>query len=85
MRRLLTAVLGLLVVVLGSTAATPADAQVVVIPNGNSVNYTGAPITLNASAGNNQFGPSEANAVIGRLGQLSSTEQQDLLNFLRSL
>src|SRR5438105_7507209 len=35
MRRLLTAVLGLLVVVLGSTAATPADAQVVVIPNGN--------------------------------------------------
>jgi CxxC motif-containing protein (DUF1111 family) len=42
-------------------------------------------IRAHASAGNNQFGPSEANAVIGRLGQLSSTEQQDLLNFLRSL
>jgi CxxC motif-containing protein (DUF1111 family) len=42
-------------------------------------------IRADASAGNNQFGPSEANAVIGRLGQLSSTEQQDLLNFLRSL
>ena len=42
-------------------------------------------IRAHASAGSGQFGPSEANAVIRRAAQLSSTEQQNLLNFLRSL
>lgn len=42
-------------------------------------------IRAHDSAGNNQTGPSEANAVIRRVGQLSSTEQQNLLIFLRSL
>jgi CxxC motif-containing protein (DUF1111 family) len=38
-----------------------------------------------ASQGNQKFGPSEANAVIRRFSQLSTTDQQNLLNFLRSL
>lgn len=42
-------------------------------------------IRAHASAGNGQFGPSEANGVIRRAAQLSSTDQQNLLNFLRSL
>jgi CxxC motif-containing protein (DUF1111 family) len=33
----------------------------------------------------NQFGPSEANRVIASYNALSSAQQQDLLNFLRSL
>jgi hypothetical protein len=32
-----------------------------------------------------QFGPSEANRVIANYNGLSSAQQQDLLNFLRSL
>ena len=34
---------------------------------------------------NSQFGPSEANRVIANYNNLSSAQQQDLLNFLRSL
>jgi CxxC motif-containing protein (DUF1111 family) len=34
---------------------------------------------------NSQFGPSEANRVIANYNSLSSAQQQDLLNFLRSL
>jgi CxxC motif-containing protein (DUF1111 family) len=34
---------------------------------------------------NSQFGPSEANRVISNYNALSSAQQQDLLNFLRSL
>jgi CxxC motif-containing protein (DUF1111 family) len=34
---------------------------------------------------NSQFGPSEANKVIANYNALSSSQQQDLLNFLRSL
>src|SRR5437867_1739416 len=37
------------------------------------------------SAGNGQFGPSEANAVINNFNQLGERKKQDLLNFLRSL
>jgi CxxC motif-containing protein (DUF1111 family) len=33
----------------------------------------------------NQFGPSEANRVIGNYNALTAAQQQDLLNFLRSL
>ena len=39
---------------------------------------TGAP-------SNSQFGPSEANRVIANYNALTSSQQQDLLNFLRSL
>jgi CxxC motif-containing protein (DUF1111 family) len=38
-----------------------------------------------ASGPNNQVGPSEANGVIRRFNQLSPGDQQNLLNFLRSL
>jgi CxxC motif-containing protein (DUF1111 family) len=37
------------------------------------------------NAGGSQFGPSEANRVIASYNGLSSSQQQDLLNFLRSL
>ena len=37
------------------------------------------------SSSNSQFGPSEANRVIANFNALSSAQQQDLLNFLRSL
>ena len=37
------------------------------------------------SAGNSQFGPSEANQVIDKYTNLSDDDTQDLLNFLRSL
>jgi hypothetical protein len=37
------------------------------------------------SDGNQKFGPSEANKVIDSYNRLSESEQQDLLNFLRSL
>jgi len=42
-------------------------------------------IQAHRSAGNAKFGPSEANAVIDRYNGLRASEQQDLLNFLRSL
>jgi hypothetical protein len=42
-------------------------------------------IRAHASDGNREFGPSEANRVIGAYNQLSESAKQDLLNFLRSL
>jgi CxxC motif-containing protein (DUF1111 family) len=42
-------------------------------------------IQAHKSAGNNKFGPSEANAVTNNFNQLSELQKQDLLNFLRSL
>jgi CxxC motif-containing protein (DUF1111 family) len=42
-------------------------------------------IRAHASDGNGQFGPSEANRVIGAYNDLSESAKQDLLNFLRSL
>ncbi len=42
-------------------------------------------ILHHASAGNQQYGPSEANAVIAKFSELPETDKQDLLNFLRSL
>jgi len=42
-------------------------------------------IQAHRSGGNNKFGPSEANAVIDKYNRLNSDDQQDLLNFLRSL
>lgn len=42
-------------------------------------------IRAHRSASNRRFGPSEANAVINAFDQLSETQKQDLLNFLRSL
>jgi len=39
----------------------------------------------NWSSNSSQFGPSEANKVIANYNALSSSQQQDLLNFLRSL
>ena len=42
-------------------------------------------IQEHASSGNSQFGPSEANRVISNFNGLTSRQQQDVLNFLRSL
>jgi CxxC motif-containing protein (DUF1111 family) len=42
-------------------------------------------IQEHASSGNSQFGPSEANRVVSNFNSLSSRQQQDVLNFLRSL
>jgi len=42
-------------------------------------------IQAHKSAGNREFGPSEANAVINNFTQLNEQSKQDLLNFLRSL
>jgi CxxC motif-containing protein (DUF1111 family) len=42
-------------------------------------------IQAHKSGGNAQFGPSEANQVIDRFNNLRDNDQQDLLNFLRSL
>ena len=42
-------------------------------------------IRAHRSAGNGSYGPSEANAVIGNYDALPVAQQQDLLNFLRSL
>jgi CxxC motif-containing protein (DUF1111 family) len=42
-------------------------------------------IKAHQSGGNQQFGPSEANRVIDNYNRLSEADQQDLLNFLRSL
>jgi len=45
----------------------------------------GEAIQAHKSAGNSQFGPSEANAVIDNFNRLNEGKKQDLLNFLRSL
>ena len=42
-------------------------------------------IRAHKSAGNNRFGPSEANAVVDRFRNLGEPDKQHLLNFLRSL
>ena len=42
-------------------------------------------IKAHQSGGNTKFGPSEANKVIDNFNRLSDGDQQDLLNFLRSL
>ncbi|PYM98659.1 MAG: thiol oxidoreductase [Candidatus Rokuibacteriota bacterium] len=42
-------------------------------------------IQAHKSAGNAQFGPSEANAVIHNFNRLDEQQKQDILNFLRSL
>ncbi len=42
-------------------------------------------IQVHKSAGDKQFGPSEANAVSDKFNALSESAKQDLLNFLRSL
>ena len=42
-------------------------------------------IQAHRSDGNSKFGPSEANAVINNYNRLNNDDQQDLLNFLRSL
>jgi CxxC motif-containing protein (DUF1111 family) len=42
-------------------------------------------IAAHASGGNSKFGPSEANTVVNNYNRLGSGDQQDLLNFLRSL
>jgi CxxC motif-containing protein (DUF1111 family) len=42
-------------------------------------------LSNNWGSGNSQFGPSEANRVIANYNALTSSQQQDLLNFLRSL
>jgi CxxC motif-containing protein (DUF1111 family) len=42
-------------------------------------------IKAHQSAGSTKFGPSEANRVIDNFNRLSDGDQQDLLNFLRSL
>ena len=42
-------------------------------------------IQAHKSAGDKQFGPSEANYVIDKFNALSESAKQDLLNFLRSL
>ena len=44
-----------------------------------------AAIRAHRSAGNGQFGPSEANQVINLFDALPPPQQQDILNFLRSL
>jgi CxxC motif-containing protein (DUF1111 family) len=42
-------------------------------------------IRAHRSAGNGRYGPSEANAVIANYDALPPAQQQDLVNFLRSL
>lgn len=42
-------------------------------------------IQEHASSGNSQFGPSEANRVVSNFNSLTGRQQQDVLNFLRSL
>jgi hypothetical protein len=44
-----------------------------------------AAIQAHKSAANSRSQASEANAVVDNFNQLSQTQQQDLLNFLRSL
>lgn len=52
--------------------------------DGRTANIVEA-IRAHRSAGNRRYGPSEANAVIDKFDTLALTEQQDLVNFLRSL
>jgi hypothetical protein len=42
-------------------------------------------IQAHASNGNHQYHSSEANGVVSDYNHLSTSDQQDLLNFLRSL
>jgi CxxC motif-containing protein (DUF1111 family) len=42
-------------------------------------------IQAHGSNGNRQYSSSEANGVVNNYNRLSSSDQQDLLNFLRSL
>ena len=42
-------------------------------------------IQAHASNGNRQYPPAEANRVASNYNNLSTSDQQDLLNFLRSL
>jgi hypothetical protein len=42
-------------------------------------------IGYHSSSGNRTYPSSEANAVVNNYNHLSSSDQQDLLNFLRSL
>ncbi len=42
-------------------------------------------IQAHKSAGNGVFPNSEANAVVDKFNALSTSQQQDILNFLRSL
>jgi CxxC motif-containing protein (DUF1111 family) len=42
-------------------------------------------IQAHASSGNRTYPSSEANGVVSNYNHLSSSDQQDLLNFLRSL
>jgi CxxC motif-containing protein (DUF1111 family) len=53
--------------------------------NGNGNGRGNNELSNNWSSGNSQFGPSEANRVIANYDALTSSQQQDLLNFLRSL
>jgi CxxC motif-containing protein (DUF1111 family) len=52
--------------------------------NGGNGNGRGNNQEFNSNS-NSQFGPSEANRVIANYNALTSSQQQDLLNFLRSL
>ncbi len=52
--------------------------------DGRTTNMIAA-IRAHRSAGNSLYGPSEANAVIAKYDALPPAQQQDLLNFLRSL
>jgi CxxC motif-containing protein (DUF1111 family) len=52
--------------------------------DGRTMNLIEA-IQAHKSAGNGQFGPSEANAVVDNFNRLNEGKKQDLLNFLRSL
>jgi hypothetical protein len=42
-------------------------------------------IQLHASRGNSKYEASEANGVVQQFNNLDANDQQDLLNFLRSL
>jgi CxxC motif-containing protein (DUF1111 family) len=52
--------------------------------DGRTTNLVKA-ITAHSSHGDGQYPDSEANAVIDNFKKLSAQDQQDLLNFLRSL
>lgn len=58
--------------------------RVFFLHDGRTANLAQA-LRAHASDGNIQFGPSEANRVIGNYFQLPESAKQDLLNFLRSL
>jgi len=58
--------------------------RVFFLHDGRTTNMIEA-IRAHRSAGNSNYGPSEANAVIDNYDALSPAQQQDLVNFLRSL